>query len=137
MTWPLTISNLRSLPREHRSLRPISTPCSAGRTISDAVASSGHVNLDGVTFDIANDAALVKQARDNAFADAKDRAGQYAGLSSRSLGRVEHITETVDNGEPQVFAGASSAGGSASAPVPIAAGQQTLTVNVTVVWQLS
>lgn len=111
---------------------------SAGKTISDAASSSGHVDVGGMSFDIANDDALVKQARENAFTDAKDRAQQYAGLSSRSLGRVEHITERVDVPEPvdYGYAAATSAGG-AAAPVPIAAGQQTLTVRVTVIWQLT
>jgi uncharacterized protein len=108
---------------------------SAGKTISDAAASSGHVDINQLSFDIADNKALVDQARAAAFADAKDRATQYAGLSNRSLGRAEHITEKVDDNGP-VFAAASAAGGSVKA-VPISPGQQTLTVRVSVVWQMT
>jgi uncharacterized protein len=122
------------------SVRAEITPLSsAGKTISDATASSGHVNLDGISLNIAKDDDLVKQARDNAYADAKARAEQYAGLSGRSLARVEHITEKVSGSEPEFFGAvaAGSSGVAAHAPLPISGGEQTLTVRVTVVWQLA
>jgi uncharacterized protein len=110
----------------------------AGKVISDAAASSSHVNIDGLSFDIKDNSDLITQARDAAFADAKDRASQYAALSNRSLGRVEHVTEKVDFNEP-VYARAASAGGTSGAPssVTLSPGQQTLTIRVTVIWQLT
>lgn len=109
----------------------------AGKAISDGATSSAHVNIDGMFFDISDDAALMQQARANAFADAKDRATQYANLAGRSLGRVERVSETVDNGEPVVDKGAFASAGSAAAPVPISPGQQQLAVNVTVTYQMT
>lgn len=109
----------------------------AGKAISDGATSSGHVDIDGLFFDISDDASLMQQARSNAFADAKDRATQYANLAGRSLGRVEKVSETVDNGGPiydKTFAAASGAG---AAPVPISPGQQQVTVNVTVTYQMT
>ena len=110
---------------------------SAGQAISDAASSSSHVDIGGMSFSISDMTALMKTARDNAYADAKARATQYAGLSSRTLGRVEHVTEKVNDNGPVFFgASAGTAGGSVKA-VPISPGQQTVTVNVTVVFQIT
>lgn len=108
----------------------------AGQVISDGATSSGHVDIDGMFFNISDDDALMKQARQNAFDDAKDRAAQYAQLAGRSLGRVERVNETVNGGDvlyDQAFASA----GAASAPVPISPGQQQVTINVTVTYQMT
>src|SRR4051794_31160705 len=112
----------------------------AGVTISKAATSAGNaVEVGDLAFDLENDAAVVKSARANAFADARDRAQQYAGLSGRGLGRVEKVTEVVE-APPQpldmyqrdaVFAGASAAKSLALRP-----GTQTLTVRVSVTWAL-
>jgi uncharacterized protein YggE len=109
----------------------------AGKAISDAATSSTHVNIDGMFFDISDDAALMQQARSSAFADAKDRATQYASLAGRSLGRVEKISETVDNQGGPIFdkSVAGSSGGTAA--VPISPGQQQVSINVTVTFQMS
>lgn len=111
----------------------------AGRTIASGATSSTHVDVGGLSFDIANDDALVKQARTNAYADAKARADQYAGLAGRSLGRVEKINETVKTPQPTVYAGdaLAASAGTAAQSVPIKGGQKTLTVRVTIVWQLT
>lgn len=109
----------------------------AGKAISDGATSSNHVDIDGIFFDISDDAALMQQARANAFNDAKDRATQYATLAGRSLGRVEKVSETVDSGEP-IFDGAAAASSAgAGAPVPISPGQQQVTINVTVTYQMT
>lgn len=113
----------------------------AGSAISHAATASGNdVSVDGMSFDVTDDDALLSQARSAAFADAKDRAKQYAGLAGRSLGDVQKINETVQESQPvpQPY-GLNAA---ASAPmalksVPLQAGQQPVTVTVTVVWVLN
>jgi uncharacterized protein len=110
---------------------------SAGQTIADAASSSGNVDVGGMSFSIADDTALMKTARDNAFADAKDRATQYSGLSNRTLGRVEHVTEKVNDNGPVFYGSADGVAAASAAPVPINAGQQTVSVTVTVVWRLT
>jgi uncharacterized protein YggE len=79
----------------------------------------------------------MQQARANAFADAKARAQQYAQLAGRSLGRVEKIDESVDGGGPIYYAKDLAATGGAASPVPISPGQQTLTLNVSVTFQMT
>lgn len=108
----------------------------AGETISDGATSSAHVDIDNMFFNISDDKQLMQQARANAIADAKDRAAQYASLSGRSVGRVERISETVDNGGPVYDRGFASAG-AASAPVPISPGTQQVTISVTVTYQMT
>ena len=113
---------------------------SAGRHISATVAAAGNAaTVNGLSFDLSSDTKLLSQARSAAFADAKARAQQYAELSGRSLGPVRHVTESIvsaDTPQPQFYKGADLAAGGASAPVPVRAGQQPVTVIVTVVWQL-
>ena len=110
----------------------------AGRTISSAATSAGNdVAVGQLSFDVANDASLLTEARANAFADAKSRAQQYADLAGRSLGRVQKISETVQSPQPVYFASdAAAAGAPKAASVPIRPGQQTLTIDVTVIWTL-
>jgi len=118
-------------------VRPLSH---AGRTISTAATAAGNaVAVGDLAFDLGDDTDVVKSARDNAFADAQDRARQYASLSGRGLGRVEKVTETVDAPEQPVNyfqADALRAASSGAKAVPLRAGQQTLTVRVTVTWSL-
>lgn len=132
-----TVTGYDASETVHARISPLAR---AGRTISTAATSSGNdVEVGSLGFDISADSALVDTARANAFADARSRAEQYAGLSHRGLGRVEHISERVEQPPPTpVYYGAAldSAGGPA-ASVPIRGGQQTLTVHVAVVWALS
>ena len=112
----------------------------AGRHISATVDAAGDAaTVNGLSFDLSSDTKLLSQARSAAFADAKARAQQYADLSGRSLGAVRHVSESIMSSpdQPQMFKGAAlAAGSSAGAPVPVQAGQQPVTVVVTVVWQL-
>ncbi|HMC68392.1 MAG TPA: SIMPL domain-containing protein [Mycobacteriales bacterium] len=112
----------------------------AGRHISQTVAAAGNAaTVNGLSFDLSSDTKLLGQARSAAFADAKARAQQYAELSGRSLGAVQHVTETVVSAgpQPQFYKGVDAAAAGASAAVPVQAGQQPVTVVVTVVWRLS
>jgi uncharacterized protein YggE len=113
----------------------------AGRTITAAATSAGDmVQVGDMSFDIASDKTLLGSARSNAFADAKARAQQYAQLSGRSLGAVQKITEVVAAPTPPTFygtAGLSADSAKRVAAEPLRAGQQTLTVNVTVSWSLT
>jgi len=102
----------------------------AGQVMSAAIAAGGDAaRLNGVSFAIDNDAALLAKARRGAFADARRKAELYAHEAGRPLGRVLDVSET-----------APGYGG----PVPVAMdsrfsiepGRQRLTVTVTVQWAL-
>lgn len=107
----------------------------AGRALSDAVAAGGdQAVLQGVSFALEDNAALLAKARDGAFADAKAKAEQYAALAGRSLGDVVLVSETASPAAPMPYAADRLAFASAGPAVPVEAGSQDVSVSVTVRW---
>ncbi|GAA3031407.1 SIMPL domain-containing protein [Gordonia defluvii] len=109
----------------------------ASKVLGDAVTAGGNsTRLSGVSFAIDDDSALMRNARDAAFADARARADQYARLAGDKLGKALVITETntVDSPGPTLRRAPEAM---AAAPVPIEPGQQTLTYSVTVKFALT
>ena len=74
---------------------------SASRVLALIVGTGGAATrINSVSYSIADDSQLVKDARARAFQDAKDRAEQYAGLSGLGLGKIISISET-SGGRPR------------------------------------
>lgn len=96
-----------------------------------AGAAGDAFGLDGVTLEVADPAPLLEQARTAAFADARAKAEQYAGLAGRALGPVLRVTEGVDGGGPAPRAFAKAAMDSGGG-MPVEAGESTVTAGVTV-----
>jgi uncharacterized protein len=108
-------AKIRNLPR-------------AGALMSAGIAAGGHAaRLNGVSFGIENDTALLAEARKEAFADARQKAELYAREAGRPLGRVVKVSE--DAGPATHFFP-----GAMDSRVPIEPGQQQLSVTVTVEW---
>jgi uncharacterized protein YggE len=111
----------------------------AGSVMSKAISAAGNeAVLQGVSFSLEDNKALLAQARDEAYADARDKADQYAKLSGRALGKVELVTESTS--APIQLPGAYDAIGRASkalSSVPIDPGSQQVSVSVTVRWALT
>jgi uncharacterized protein YggE len=103
----------------------------AGALMSAAIAAGGDAaRLNGVSFAIENQAALLNEARRKAFADARAKAELYAGQAGRPLGRVVKVSE-----ETPTFGGAAAHYSmAADSAVPIEPGRQRLAVTVTVEW---
>lgn len=103
--------------------------------LDKAVSAGGEAaQLSGVSFDLRDSTDLSTQARERAFADAKARAEQYATLSGGTLGKVLRIDETGGHSNPSPraeFAMLRAAGGP-----PVEAGQQTVSAEITVTWEL-
>ncbi|MBK5308096.1 MAG: SIMPL domain-containing protein [Frankiaceae bacterium] len=111
----------------------------AGKTIGDAVTAGGNAaRVQGVSFALEDNAALLEQARDAAFGEAKKKAQRYAQLSDRQLGAVELVSEQMPQGEqPMPYARqAFDAAASKAAEVPLDAGQSQVSVSVTVRWSM-
>jgi uncharacterized protein YggE len=106
----------------------------AGTFIAAATTAGGDAaRLNGVSFTIENDAALLAEARKKAFADARAKAALYAGEAGRPLGRVLTVSEeTPGFGE----GGGHKYSMSADAAMPIEPGRQQVTVTVTARWAL-
>lgn len=104
----------------------------ASRMLALIVGTGGDATrIRSVSYSIADDSQLVKDARARAFNDAKSRADQYAQLSGLRLGRVLSISEA-----------SAPPGGPTPAPrgmvaeAPLEPGQQTVRFSVTAVWEL-
>ena len=109
----------------------------AGRTIGAAVDAGGNAaRVQGVSFTLEDNQALLEKARDAAYADAKAKATRYAELSGRGLGQVELVSEQLPTeAQPMPYARDALAAGSASS-VPLDPGQSQVSVSVTVRWSL-
>lgn len=106
----------------------------ASRMLALIVNTGGDATrISSVSYSIADDSQLVKDARARAFNDAKNRADQYAQLSGLRLGRVLSISEAT-GGTPTP--GGPPAPPRSMAAVPLEPGQQTVSFSVTAVWEL-
>jgi uncharacterized protein YggE len=109
----------------------IHPPDAASRLLALIVSTGGDATrISSVSYSIADDSELVKDARARAFQDAKNRAEQYAQLSGLRLGKVLSISEAAGSTPPQGSPRAASA-------VPLEPGQQTVSFSVTAIWELT
>lgn len=109
---------------------------SASQVLAVIVRAGGDATrINGVSYSIEDDSALVRGARERAFNDARDRAEQYAQLSGLRLGQVISISEIAGEAPPTPV-GMPMPRAMAAAP-PVEPGQQTVSFTVTAVWELS
>jgi hypothetical protein len=110
----------------------------AGATISAAVDAGGDaVRVDGVSFSLEDTSGLIAGARTGAVDDAKAKAQQYAKAAGKSLGDVQSISEVVTSPTPQYYATGLAYDTQAAGAVPLQAGSQDVSVQVTVVYAMS
>ena len=112
----------------------------AGQLIDDAVGAAGNdARIDSIGYSIDDDSALLAAARAAAVRSAAARAKAMADAAGVSLSQVRTITDQTQPqiNYPQTFAAASAANGSAAAPVPFQTGQEQLSVEVQVVYDIS
>ncbi len=111
---------------------------SAGTTISAAVEAGGNaVRLHGVQLRIDDEDALMRQARADAFAQARAKAEQYAAAGGRRLGEVSSIREVNVTPTTELAYRSSAFAATAAESVPIRAGSADLHVTVSVTWSLA
>jgi uncharacterized protein YggE len=109
----------------------------AGKTIGDAVTAGGsEAVLQGLSFALEDNARLLAQARDAAFADAQAKAERYAQLAKRTLGAVELVTESTSTTQPVPMAAPLAYRTADQAAVPVSPGTSDVSVSVTVRWAL-
>lgn len=104
----------------------------------DQVVQAGANNIGGINFTVDDPAALQTNARNAALADAKARADAMAQAVGGSVGQVLSVTENIGSVTPQLYDQriemAQTSGGSNA--VPIQPGQQTITAQVQVTYEL-
>lgn len=108
----------------------------AGQVIGAAAAAGGDATVvNGIAFDLEDNAALLSDARERAVADAKAKAEEYARATGRGLGQVVSLVEsTVDAPRPFAYEAAEDSMAAGGADVPLAPGTQTVSVRVQVTY---
>ena len=107
--------------------------------IDDAAAAGGDiVVVNAIQFMIEDSTALQTQARALAVKNAEAKAGTLAEASGVTLGKPVTITETSSGGGPPIAFAESAvlADDSARSSTPIEAGELTVTVNVTIIYEI-
>lgn len=105
--------------------------------VLEAVVEAGgdDARVQGVSYALEDDAALLTEARAAAVADARARAEQYAEAAGVELGALAAISELPRDGVfNQDFAAEEAAGAATS--VPLAPGTQDVAVTVTATWTI-
>jgi uncharacterized protein YggE len=106
-----------------------------GSLLVAAVSAGGDgARVDGISFGHDDPAALEAQAREAAFAEARAKAEQYAGLAGQALGEVRHVVEGAVRGGPPIMAKAAMA--DMAAGPAFDGGGGSISASVTVTWAL-
>ncbi len=101
----------------------------------DALVEAGANQMSGINFTIHDPKPLLAQARAAAVDDAVARAQMFAKAAHVGLGPILSIDE--GNAEaPRPIYPMRAMAANAVAPTPIATGEQTVTADVTIVWQI-
>lgn len=124
-----TITGYRASNTIDVKIRDLDT---ASQTLTLIAETGGDATrINSVAFSIEDDSDLVRDARAEAFNDAKNRAQQYADLSGLSLGEVISTSEESGSTPPRPMPRA------AMEAVPLEPGQQAVNFSVTVIWELT
>jgi hypothetical protein len=107
-------------------------------SLLDEVVQVGANRIYGISFRVDDPTALMEQARNEAVANARQKAERLAQQSGASLGEVLVITENIGSGPPRPMP--AGRGGmaqeQAAAEVPVQAGEQRFNTNVQVTYEL-
>ncbi len=101
-------------------------------SVIDAAVAAGATDIGGISFLVSDPSTALDGAREAAIADARRKAEVYAKASGVRVGDVEWITEDTSAAPPLPMMSRA-----ASAPVPIASGEDTLRVRVTVAFAIA
>lgn len=105
-------------------------------SLLDTVITAGANTVNSIQFDVADKDAALKQARADAIADAKAKAGELAEAAGVQVGEIRSISFTDSQYYPVYEGRGGGGGGEAASAVPINPGQLTFTVTVNVTYEL-
>ena len=103
-------------------------------SVIDVLVGAGANDIGGLNFSVSQASKLLDDAREKAIADARRKAEIYAKAAGVTLGAPVNIAE-VGSAPVPVFRPKMATAGFA-APTPVAQGEETLTVNVSVSWAI-
>lgn len=101
--------------------------------VLDAAVTDGANTLNGVTFGLKDPKPLLDEARKRAVADAKARAELLTGAAGVTVGPIMTINESSGNVPPIPMFRMEAAADA----VPVAAGQVSTGVSVTITWEIT
>ena len=102
--------------------------------VLDKIVSLGANSIGGISFGVANREGIENEARKLAMADAITKAKLFAQAAGAELGEVMSISE--QGGFQPYFEKRAAAPMAAAAPVPIEAGTESVSMQVSVTWEL-
>lgn len=102
----------------------------------DKLVQAGSNQINGISFGIARPDAALDEARKAAAADARHKADIYAAATGVRLGGILSISEQQAYTPPPIPMRNAMKAEMAAAPVPVAAGEQTLSMDVTITWEI-
>ncbi len=105
-------------------------------TILDQAVESGSNQINSISFGINESQALQDEARQAAVADALRRAKLLVEAAGTKLGAIATISEGSGNAPMRERGLQMEAMAKASAPVPVAQGELTVSAEVNMVWEL-
>ena len=100
--------------------------------VIDTLVSAGANEIGGINFSVASTSKLLDEARDKAMADARRKAEIYARAAGVTLGAPLSIAEDTTQGPSPYRRMATGL----AAAAPVAPGEETLSVNVSVSWAI-
>jgi hypothetical protein len=101
--------------------------------VIDTLVGAGANDIGNVAFEVSQASKLLDDAREKAIADARRKAEIYAKAAGVTLGAPLNISE---GGAPQPAFRGKMMAGMAAAPTPIAQGEETLSISVSVTWAI-
>ena len=101
--------------------------------VIDTLVGAGANDIGNISFEVSQASKLLDDAREKAVTDARRKAEIYAKAAGVALGAPLSISE---EGAPQPMFRAKMAAPLAAAPTPIAQGEETLSISVSVTWAI-
>ena len=102
----------------------------------DKVVSAGANTIYGIAFSINDPKALQEAARNQAIADARTRAQAMAQAAGGTVGQILTISETIGMPPPIMGRAMDTGAGAAGGAAPIETGEQTVTAQVQITFEL-
>jgi len=105
----------------------------------DSAIGAGANSINSIQFDVSDKTEAIKKAREEAVKDAKEQAQELANAAGMKLGEVQSIGFQDSSAVPYMNSYGKGGGGAAvseAAAVPIQPGQLTLTVNVSMSYEI-
>jgi uncharacterized protein YggE len=104
----------------------------------DTVVKAGANSINSIQFDVADKTAAMKEARTAAVKNAQEQAQELAATAGVTLGDITNISyyDAVPSPIMDSFGRGGGGGGDAASTVPIQPGQMTLTVTVSLTYEI-